>query len=47
MNQTSWQKFVKHCKAGGFFYAVFRGLKYIKWRNQCKKLGVDYRRFSR
>ncbi len=47
MADTSLQKFVRHCKASGIFYAVNRSIKYIAWRNRCKKMGIDWRKFSR
>jgi hypothetical protein len=47
MAETHWQKFVKHCKNGGFFYALQRGFRYVAWRNKCKRMGIDYRQFSK
>ncbi|MDO8602989.1 MAG: hypothetical protein Q7O04_03975 [Candidatus Omnitrophota bacterium] len=47
MAETNLQKFVKHCKAGGLFYAISRGVKYVTWRNKCKKMGIDCGKFSR
>jgi predicted phosphoadenosine phosphosulfate sulfurtransferase len=46
MVETNWLKFVKHCKGGGFFYAIYRGFKYFAWRNKCRRQGVDWRKFS-
>ncbi|MBU2034324.1 MAG: hypothetical protein ABH882_02220 [Candidatus Omnitrophota bacterium] len=47
MAQTSWQKFITHCKNGGLFYAFYRGFKYLAWRNQCARKKIDWRQFSR
>lgn len=47
MSGNNWEKFVRHFKAGGLFYAIFRGFRYVRWRNQCKRLGIDYRTFSK
>jgi len=47
MTETNWQKFMKHYKAHGFFYAVYRGIKYLQWLNMCKKKGIDPKQFSR
>ncbi|MDD5560764.1 MAG: hypothetical protein PHT50_01330 [Candidatus Omnitrophica bacterium] len=47
MAETLWQKFMKHNKTGGFFYALKRGFKYIAWRNICISKGIDWRKFSR
>ena len=47
MKEGSVQKFASHCKSGGFFYAIYRGVKYLKWRCMCKKMGVDWTRFGR
>lgn len=47
MAETNWQKFMKHCRTGGFFYAVYRGIKYLQWRRWCKKRGIDLRQFSK
>lgn len=46
MINTNWQKFVKHYKTKGFLYAVYRGIKYIRWRNVCREKGIDWKRFS-
>ena len=46
MAQTNWEKFVKHLRAGGFFYALYRGVKYIKWRSMCARRGIDWRQFN-
>jgi hypothetical protein len=47
MALTHWQKFIKHVKSGGLFYAVYRGFKYISWRSQCARRKIDWRQFSR
>jgi len=47
MVETNWQKFVKHHKTGGLFYAIYRGIKYISWRNRCKRMGIDWGQFSK
>mgnify|MGYP001571233594 CR=1 FL=1 len=47
MAETNLQKLVRHCKTGGLLYAINRGIKYIAWRNKCKKIGVDWRKFNR
>jgi len=47
MAETHWQKFVKHYKTEGFFYAIYRGIKYIAWRNKCSREGIDWRKFSK
>jgi len=47
MTETLWQKFVKHYKSNGLFYAIKRGFRYIAWRNRCVKAGVDWRKFAR
>ena len=46
MAETNFQKFTKYCKASGFFYAVYRGIKYVIWRIKCKQMGIDCRKFS-
>jgi len=38
MEETLWQKWCKHYRAGGFFYAVYRGIKYLVWRMKKPKL---------
>ena len=43
MAETNLQKFVKHYKTGGLFYAINRGIKYVTWRNKCKKAEADRR----
>ncbi len=47
MAETNLQKFVRYCKTGGIFYAINRGFKYIAWRNRCKKIGIDWKKFSK
>jgi ribosomal protein L20A (L18A) len=47
MAETNWQKFVKHYKAGGLFHAIQRSIKYIAWRNKCRRMGIDWRQFSK
>lgn len=47
MEETNWEKFVKHYKTGGFLYAIYRGIKYIQWRRSCVKRGIDWKQFSR
>ncbi len=47
MAETNLQKFVRHCRTGGLFYAVYRGVKYISWRNECRKNRIDWKKFSR
>jgi len=47
MAQKNYQKFIKHFKTSGFFYAAKRGFRYWAWRIRCAKLGVDWRKFSR
>ena len=47
MTETNLQKLSKHRKKGGFFYAVYRGVRYFKWRFMCMRMGIDWRRFSR
>lgn len=47
MAETNLQKFVRYCKISGVFYAVNRCTKYIVWRNRCKKMGIDWRKFSK
>jgi hypothetical protein len=46
MEETYWQKFIKHCKNGGFFYAFFRGFKYLGWRMKCYRTKIDWRKFG-
>ncbi len=46
MTETNFQKFVKHYKKGGFFYAINRSVKYISWRNKCRRMGIDWKKFS-
>ena len=41
------QKFVKHLKTGGLFYAIKRGFRYVAWRIRCSSTGIDWRKFSR
>jgi hypothetical protein len=36
---------MKYYRAKGFLYAVYRGVKYIKWRSWCKKRDIDWRKF--
>ncbi|MDD4939437.1 MAG: hypothetical protein PHE18_02440 [Candidatus Omnitrophica bacterium] len=47
MAETNWQKFAKHFKNGGVFYALYRGIKYIKWRSMCARRGIDWKQFAR
>lgn len=47
MLQTNWQKFMKHFRAHGFFYAVYRGIKYLQWRKMCRGKGIDSKQFSK
>lgn len=47
MAETNWQKFMKHWRARGFFYAIYRAIKYLKWRRMCGRMGIDWRKFSR
>lgn len=47
MEENNFQKFSRHLKAKGFFYAVGRGFKYLGWRIKCIKMGVDWKKFSR
>jgi hypothetical protein len=47
MAEIIWQKFVKHYRVKGFFYAVYRGIKYLQWRRACARKGIDWRQFSR
>ena len=36
-----WQQFYKHYKVGGFLYAIYRGIKYVKWFYKYKKSGGE------
>jgi hypothetical protein len=47
MAETNLQKFVKHCKAGGIFYAIQRGMRYIAWLSKCRTMGIDCKKFSK
>jgi len=47
MAETSFQKFVKHLKANGLFYAIKRGFRYILWRSRCVRTSIDWRKFSK
>ncbi len=47
MAETNLQKFVKHYKAKGFFYAIYRGIKYVRWRIMCARRGINWRSFAR
>lgn len=47
MAETNWQKFTKHYKAYGFFYAIYRGIKYLQWRKMCRKKGIDPKQFNK
>ena len=47
MAETNLQKFVKHCKTGGLFYAIKRSFRYVAWRIRCSRMGVDWKKFSK
>ena len=47
MVETNTQKFIKHFKTGGLFYAIRRGFGYMAWRNRCNRMGIDWRKFRR
>ena len=47
MAETNLQKFVKHYKTNGLFYAINRGIKYIIWRNKCKKAEASRKKSSK
>lgn len=47
MPETHWQRFMKYYRAKGFFYAIYRGIKYVQWRRKCKRMGIDWRQFSK
>lgn len=36
--ETLWQKWCKHYRSGGVFYAVYRGVKYLAWRIRMVRL---------
>jgi len=42
---NNWQKFAMYCREKGFFYAIYRGAKYLKWKLRCFRMGIDYRQF--
>ena len=47
MAETNLQKFVKHFKKNGLFYAIKRGFRYILWRGKCGRMRIDWRKFSK
>lgn len=39
MEETLWQKWRKHYRSAGLFYALYRGFKYLIWRIRMKAYG--------
>ena len=37
LKESLWVKWCGHYKSGGFFYAFYRGIKYIIWRIKSRR----------
>lgn len=44
MRETLWQKWCKHYRSGGIFYAIYRGIKYLVWRIRLLAMDEEVRR---